>query len=299
MPQDTLLLVDGTGVAYRAFYAIRSLSTRSGRPTNAVFGFIKMLQQLGELWKPTHRAVVFDGGLPKERMEKLPTYKAQREPMPDALRGQFEAIEEYLRRSEVPSLRLEGEEADDVIATLAARAAERGMEVVVASSDKDLYQLVGERVAMVAPSKAGARMGPAEVAEKTGVPPERIVDWLALTGDSVDNIPGVPGVGAKTAAKLLSEFGSLDGLWARLGEVGSERIRQALEASRETVARNLELVRLRRDLPLGADWDAMRVRPPDAGRLLPFYEEMEFGSMARAMRDEAAQGPALDFGGAC
>ncbi len=297
MPHSSLLLVDGTGVAYRAFYAIRELSTADGRPTNAVFGFIKMIHQLGEVWKPTHWAVVFDGGLPRERMSRLPTYKAQRPPMPDDLRGQFEPIEDFLRRSEVPAIRLDGEEADDVMATLAARGRERGMEVVMASSDKDLYQLIGEGVTMVSPSKTGMRMGPAEVAEKTGVPPARVVDWLALTGDSVDNIPGVPGVGEKTAAKLLAQFGSLAELWEKLGEVNPPRIREALQAHREDVARNVELVRLRRDVPLDVDWDAMRVRPPDASRLVPFYRRMEFGSLARALEGEAAMGPLLDFGG--
>lgn len=297
MPTVRLLLVDGTGVAYRAYYAIASLSTRAGRPTNAVFGFIKMMQQLEQVWTPTHWAVVFDGGLPEERMARLPTYKAQRKPMPDPLREQFQPIEQYLERARVPSIRIDAQEADDVMASLADAARQRGSEVLMASSDKDLYQLVGERVGIVPPSKAGARIGPPEVVEKTGVPPEKIVEWLALAGDTVDNIPGVPGVGPKTAAKLLAEFGSLEGLWENLARVASAKLREALTAHRDDVARNVELVTLRRDIPVSADWDTMKVRPLEPARLVPFYDEMEFVSLARAMRQAEGDGPMLNFGG--
>ena len=296
MPTNRLLLVDGTGVAYRAYYAIASLSTRAGRPTNAVFGFIKMMQQLQQAWKPSHCAVVFDGGLPEERMAKLPTYKAQREPMPDPLRQQFQPIEDYLGKARVPSIRLDAQEADDVIATLAETARRGGAEVLLASSDKDLYQLVNEQVGMVPPSKVGTRIGPPEVFEKTGVWPASIVEWLALTGDTVDNIPGVPGVGPKTAAKLLGEFGGLQNLWQNLDKIGSARVREALAAHRQEVARNVELVTLRRDIPVSADWDAMKSRPAEPSRLVPFYEEMEFFSLARTLRETEADGPMLNFG---
>lgn len=295
MPDKTLLLVDGTGVAYRAFYAIAGLSTSGGRPTNAVFGFIKMLQQMQQAWKPTHWAVVFDGGLPEERMERLATYKAQRAPMPDALDEQFEPIEDYLARAGVCSLRVERQEADDVMASMAEWAKPASREVLIASSDKDLYQLVGERLGIVPPTKLGARMGPAEVLEKTGVPPERIVEWLALTGDSVDNIPGVPGVGPKTAAKLLSAFGSLKDLRDRLAEVGSAKLREAISAHWADVERNVQLVTLRRDLPLSLGWEDLRRREPRPEKLLPFYEEMEFRSLAQAAREEVSRGPTLAF----
>ena len=161
-------------------------------------------------------------GLPEERMIRLPTYKAQREPMPDPLRAQFADIERYLDLAGVCSIRMEGQEADDVIATLTA-AAPSG--VLIATSDKDLYQLIDDRVFMISPSKAGAKIGCEEVFEKTGVQPEKIVEWLALTGDTVDNIPGVPGIGPKTAAKLLAQFGSLENLWSKLDEVASQKLR--------------------------------------------------------------------------
>lgn len=293
MPDNTLLLVDGTGVAYRAYYAIAELSTRAGKPTNAVFGFIKMLQQLEQLWKPTHWAVVFDGGTPEERLSRLPTYKAQREPMPDPLRAQFVDIERYLELAGVRSIRMEGQEADDVIATLASAASS---DVLMATSDKDLYQLINDRVFMIAPSKAGSKMGSAEVFEKTGVRPEKIVEWLALTGDTVDNIPGVPGVGPKTAAKLLSQFGSLENLWSKLDEVASDKLRDALATHRVDVARNVDLVTLRRDLNVPVSTDSMGVRRIDPARMVPFYEQMEFGSLARSLREEMSNGPMLNFG---
>jgi DNA polymerase I len=293
MPQNTLLLVDGTAVAYRAYYAIAELSTRAGKPTNAVFGFIKMLQQLEQLWKPTHWAVVFDGGSPEERLSRLPTYKAQREPMPDSLRAQFADIERYLDLAGVQSVRMDRQEADDVIATLASAALS---DVLIATSDKDLYQLINDRVFMISPSKSGSKIGCAEVAEKTGVRPEKIVEWLALTGDTVDNIPGVPGVGPKTAAKLLAQFGSLEHLWSKLEEVSSQKLRDALAAHRADVARNVELVTLRRDLSVPVSIESMGVRRIEAARLVPFYEEMEFGSLAKPLREEISGGPMLNFG---
>jgi len=294
MPESILLLVDGTAVAYRAYYAIAELSTRAGKPTNAVFGFIKMLQQLEQLWKPTHWTVVFDGGTPEERLIRLPTYKAQREPMPDALRAQFGDIERYLDLAGVQSIRMDRQEADDVIATLASSASSC---VLIATSDKDLYQLINDRVFMISPSKAGSKMGCAEVVEKTGVRPEKIVEWLALTGDTVDNIPGVPGVGPKTAAKLLAQFGSLENLWSKLDEVASQKVREALVAHRADVARNVELVTLRRDLNVPVSMDSMGVRRIDPARMVPFYEEMEFGSLAKPLREELSSGPMLNFGG--
>ena len=296
MPSGTLLLVDGTGVAYRAFYAIADLATRDGRPTNAVFGFVKMLHQLRQDWKPTHWAVIFDGGTPEARLAALATYKAQRPPMPDPLRSQLGLINKFLELSRVPFLRMDGQEADDVLATLTIRGREAGMDVLIASSDKDLFQLVGEHVRIVPPSKSGDRMGPSEVREKTGVPPDRIAEWLALTGDAVDNVPGVPGVGAKTAAKLLGEFGSLAGIRENLARVSSPKLREALNAHWGDVLRNLEIVTLRTDMEVAVTADDLRVRSPDAGALIPFYEQLEFKALAEAMRKQHREGPMLDLG---
>jgi DNA polymerase-1 len=276
------VLLDGTGLLYRSFFAIAELSTRDGRPTNAVFGFIRALRQLQHTWRPTHWGVVLDGGMPQARVALLPEYKAQRPPMPEKLRAQFPPIREYLERAGIPCWRVEGEEADDVIASLTARAGE-AEETVIVSSDKDLLQLITDRVTMVSSGKLDTRTGPQDVVARTGVRPDQIVDWLALTGDDVDNIPGVPGVGPKTAAKLLQTFGSVEALWPRLEEVEPVRIREVLRAHRAEVGRNQALVALRRDVPCPLDWEQCAVRPEEASRLLPFFERMEFHSLARPL----------------
>lgn len=288
MSARTLLLLDGAALAYRAFYAIQNLSTQAGQPTNAVFGFIRMARQLAGRWHPTHWAVVFDAGLPAARMALLPTYKQQREKMPDPLRSQFPLIEEFLQRARIPALRVAGQEADDTMASLAAHAA--GAEALLATSDKDLFQIVSDRIAIVAPTAAGGRMGPAEVHAKMGVPPGRVVELLALTGDAVDNIPGVPGVGPKTAAKLLMEFGSLDGLWSHLDAVAGEKTRAALAAHRADVERNVQLIQLRTDLVERVDWETLRVQPPDVAALQNFFQTLELHSLAREL-DEAPPPP--------
>jgi DNA polymerase I len=282
-----LVLVDGTAVLYRAFFAIRSLSTASGKPTNAVFGFIRMLKQIQKAWMPTHWAVVFDGGLPAARVAILSEYKAQRPPMPDALRGQLPAAEEYLSLSGVAWARPEGQEADDVLASVALWAAPDSERVLVATSDKDLFQVVSERVGII-PVVAGKDriMGVEEVKEKTGVAPEQVVAWLALTGDTSDNIEGVPGVGTKTAARLLGQFGTIDGLFDRLSELPDERLRKSLAAHRDRVMRNRELVTLDRRLGCPFTWDQMQCRKPDPARLVPFLQSMEFHSMVREAQEQ-------------
>jgi len=289
MSQRRLLLVDGTAMAYRAFFAIANLSTKAGTPTNAIYGFIKMLRQLEQAWKPTHWCVVFDGGLPKERMEILGSYKEHREEMPGDLRSQLDPINEYLRTADIASVRLDGEEADDILATHAIRSRAEGAEVLIATGDKDLFQLVGDGISIVSLTKGGERMGPGEVAAKTGVLPDRIVEWLALVGDTADNIPGVPGVGPKTAAKLCAQFPTLDDMWTAIDKVESERIRGLLVANKDAVLRNLRLVKLRADMDLFPDWDGWAIREPDPVKLVPYLDRMEFHTMAREARDHASR----------
>lgn len=296
MSNPILLLVDGLAAAYRAFHAIPDLTARDGRPTNALFGFIRMHQQLEQRWRPTHALVVFDGGLPEERMARLPTYKAQRPPMPEPLHTQLAFIEEYLSVARRACLRVPGQEADDVIATVTELAGKRGMEVLIATGDKDMYQLVNDRVGMVALSKSEDRVAPAQVLEKTGVPPALVVDWLALTGDSVDNIPGLPGVGPKTASRWLLKYGSLEQLLERRSEIGNPRLQAALDAGLDTVRRNVELMRLRRDLPVEPDWDALAAKEAPPADLLSFFEKMELESLARPLRSPGVEQGLLDFG---
>ncbi len=290
MSQQRLILFDGTGVVYRAFYAIKDLSTSGGRPINAVLGFSRMFQSLLREWKPSHCAVIFDGGLPAERMKLLEEYKAQRPPMPDLLRVQLVMIEEYLDCANVPWVRVDVEEADDVLAVLVKRYQESVEELFIVTSDKDMYQLVNERVRILSPSKAGGVMGPEEVQKKTGVYPKHIVDWLALIGDSSDNIPGVPGVGPKTAAKLLNEFPSLDEIWKGLDGASSSKLRSLLEANRERVERNVEIVRLRSWLDCPFALDEMAVQEPDGEKMLAFLEDLELHSLVREFSNRLKTG---------
>lgn len=281
MTAQRLLLVDGTQLFYRSFFGIRGLSTAAGQPSNAVFGFVRGIHQLIEVWSPSHIAVAWDGGIPAARRALLPEYKAQRPPMPDLLRQQIEPVWEFLNLSGISLIRLDQEEADDVLASLARQAQPDAEDIMIVTSDKDLFQLVGGRTVMVAWGKDDRRVGREEVFEKTGVYPEQIVDWLALTGDAVDNIPGVEGMGPKTAAKLLGQFGALAAVWPRLDEIQSTRLREKLQASRERIERNLALVRLQDTIPCFPGWGALSVRPETPSVMRPFYRRMEFHSLLR------------------
>jgi len=278
----SLLLIDGHALAYRSFFGIRNLSTRDGRPTNALFGFIRAVEHLTETWRPTQFATVFDAGLPEERMRLLPEYKAQRARMPDELRQQLPLLHAYLDTAGLACLEEAGQEADDIIATLATTAAGDGARVLIVSSDKDLFQLVGPRIHMVSSGKGATLMGADEVRAKTGVAPDRICDWLALVGDTADNIPGLPGVGAKTAAKWLNEYGTLNGILERMEDVQPARLRERLKEYRDRLERNLELVRLRTDLHC-SPWDSLLYAPADQALLNRFYEQYELNSLIRLL----------------
>jgi DNA polymerase-1 len=283
---DRLLIIDGHAYAYRAFHAIRDLRSPAGRPTNAVFGFVKMLAKLRATVEPTHSIVVWDGGLSAERIARLPEYKAQRPGMPDDLKSQLDEIVHYLNAAGVASFCRAGVEADDYIACLARRAADAGMTVVIASSDKDFMQLVSARVGLLnSNDKSEMVWTDGQVRAKAGVGPSQIVDWLSLTGDTVDNIPGVPGVGPKTAAELLNQFGSVAALYGRLDEVKSERLRTALRGAADAVRRNRELVRLRDDLPCEFLPDALAGKPADADRLRGLYQRWGFKGMLAALEE--------------
>jgi DNA polymerase-1 len=241
-----LLIIDGHAYAYRAFHAIRELRSPSGQATNAVYGFVKMLEKMRSVVGAGHLIVVWDGGLSAERVAALPEYKAQRPEMPEDLRLQLDEIGKYLAAAGIAGYCQDGVEADDYIACLARQAAAGGWQVVIASADKDFMQLVSDRIGLLNPNdKTGKIWAEAEVSAKTGVLPGQVAEWLALMGDAVDNIPGVPGVGTKTAASLLQQFGSIKTLFERLAELKSDRLRQALQGAMALVRRNLELVQLR------------------------------------------------------
>jgi DNA polymerase I len=281
-----LLLVDGTAVAYRAYFAIPALSTAYGIPTNAVYGFIRMLEQLEKQWRPDGLLVTFDGGRPEARLAECPTYKAQRAAMPEALRGQFADMEEYLRLRGMPSIRMEKEEADDLLASLSHEALLGGTEeVLIATGDKDMFQLVSDRVCVVPVHKSSERIGAAQVKERTGVPPALIVEWLALTGDTVDNLPGVPGVGPKTAAKWMLQVGSIDALWEQLDQINPPRFREVLRLHRPVVERNLRLMRLRSDLPCPEGWPLLHRPGVDRAGLKAFYRRLELHSLLKDLSE--------------
>ena len=277
-----LLIVDGHAYAYRAFHAIRELRSPDGRPTNAIYGFVKMLEKMRLAVSPTHLIVVWDGGLSRERLVALPEYKAQRPEMPEDLRPQLAAIGDFLAAAGIASYCADGVEADDYIATLARRAGD-DWNVVIASSDKDFMQLVSARIGLLNPNdKTGAIWGREQVVAKTGVEPDQVADWLALMGDAVDNIPGVPGVGPKTAAELLKQFGTIENLLARLDEVKSERLRLAMRAAADAVVRNQKLVRLPA-VPCEFVPDKLKVQNENRAALRELFAVWGFKGMLEAL----------------
>jgi DNA polymerase I len=291
---DRLLIIDGHAYAYRAFHAIRDLRSPGGQPTNAIFGFVKMLAKMRQAIQPTHLIVVWDGGLSAERISLLPEYKAQRSPMPDGLRPQLDEITGYLSAAGVASYCGEGVEADDYIACLARRAADASMTVVIASSDKDFMQLVSPRIGLLNPNDKSETIWTHEqVRGKAGVEPSQVVDWLSLMGDSVDNIPGVPGVGPKTAADLLKRFGSVKDLLGRLDEVKSEKLRAALRDSAAAVLRNQKMVRLQDDLPCAFSPDELKSKTEDVARLRELYQRWGFNGMLAALPGSARESQAI------
>ena len=262
-----LLLVDGHYYLYRSFFAIRGLTNSRGEPTNAIYGFLKALRRMLVDVKPDYAAVVWDAGLPERRTQLQPQYKQHRDDMPEDLEAQQEPLRKIVPLLGVSSLFLENTEADDLIASYAVEAGRAGIECVIATNDKDILQLVREGVSIYSTAKADVGeakggfklLGVAEVREKWGVEPERIADILALTGDSADNIPGVPGVGAKTAAKWINQYGSLDRLLA--GEDLDPKVQEKLADSRELLRENRRMVALDLDLPLPLPVVGMTITP--------------------------------------
>ena len=282
---ERLLIIDGHSYAYRAFHAIRELRSPSGQPTNAIYGFIKMVAKLRTVITPTHWIVVWDGGLSAVRLAALPEYKAQRPEMPENMVPQLDEIGSYLDAARVASFCREGIEADDVIACLARRAEQLNWTTVIASADKDFMQLVTPRIGLLNPHDKTETVWTEErVIAKSGVGPLQIVDWLSLTGDSVDNISGVPGVGPKTAADLLRRFGSAEKIFENLSDVKSEKLRASLEKSREVVLRNRDLVRLH-DVECDFSPEELTVKLPDTARLLDLYARWGFKTLRAALEE--------------
>jgi DNA polymerase-1 len=272
--RKTLILIDGSSWLYRAFHALPPLTAPDGQPTGAVFGMGNMLRKLLREYAPEHIAVVFDPRGKTFRHERYPEYKANRPPVPEDLESQFPLIRELLEGLGLPVLQVDGVEADDVIGTLATQAALTGWNALVVTGDKDMAQLVDEKVQLLDTMK-DRTLGREAVIEKFGVPPERIVDYLALMGDSSDNIPGVPKVGPKTAAKWLQEYGTLDALVKKAGEV-SGKIGESLRASLGILPLSRELATIRCDIPLPVGPAELKPRAADAGKLRALYQRLGF-----------------------
>jgi DNA polymerase I len=286
-----LYLIDGYSNIFRAFYAIRGgLSTSKGESTNAVYGFVNMLRKLLREHQPELIGVALDVGGPTVRSERYEEYKANRTPMPEDLRPQIGRIRELLEAYRIPILETPEYEADDVLGTLACKAAEAGYEVVLVSADKDLMQLVGDRVSFLHTGREKL-YDAAGVEEDFGVPPEKVVDVLALMGDSIDNVPGVPGIGEKGAKALIREYGSLDELLARASEVSRKSYREGLERHADDARMSRELATIHCDLPIAFDPDDLRLDAPDTAALKRLFSELEFHSLVEEL---AAQGDASE-----
>src|SRR3989441_1143400 len=271
----SLWLVDGSHPIFRAYHALPHLSTRQGVPTNAVYGFTTMLLRAIREGNPTHLAVAFDEEAKAKRSEVYSGYKATRGAPPEDLTPQFPLVRRVLEALRVPAIGFPGYEADDVIATLARRARAQGWEVVIVSGDKDLMQLVVDGIRCY-DSMYEKWYGPAEVEEKWGVPPQQVADLLALTGDKIDNIPGVPGVGEKTAAGLLKEYGTLENVLANAGAVKKPKLRENLLASLDSVRRARQLISLYDDLPLPVQLEDLDRKAVDEPRARKLFTELEF-----------------------
>jgi DNA polymerase I len=281
-----LFLIDGYSNIFRAFYAIRNLSNSRGEPTNAVYGFVTMLRKLLREDKPDLLGVALDIGK-TFRSEKYEEYKANRTPMPEDLQSQMPWIRRVMEAYRIPILELKGYEADDVLGTLSCRAAEAGYDVVLVSADKDLMQLVEPRVSLFHTGRTKL-YGPKDVEEDFGVPPDKVADVLALMGDSIDNIPGVPGIGEKGAKSLIQEHGSLETLLERAADISRKAYREGLQQHREQALLSKELSTIHTNLEIEFDPKALRLEPPDPDALRQLFTELEFFSLVEELKSTAS-----------
>jgi DNA polymerase-1 len=278
MEEKRLFLVDGNSLLYRSYYAIRQLSTSQGFPTNAIFGFISALRKIIDQERPDYLGVVFDVKGPTIRHEAYKDYKAHRKPMPDDLAVQVPVVKEVLHALRIPTAEFEKYEADDVLATLARRAAKKKIRSVIVTTDKDLLQVVDRSTVVYNPAKE-TTLDEAGVRDFFGVGAGQVVDVLSLWGDPTDNVPGVPGVGEKTAKALIQEFGSLDNLLRNLDRVKNPRIREKINQNRDLLDLSRRLVTVVCDLDVGLDLDAYALQEPDEKEVLRLFQSLEFTTL--------------------
>jgi DNA polymerase-1 len=286
---ETLYLVDAHSLIFQVFHAIRGMTSPSGVPTNALFGFARDLLYLRSV-KPTYLVCAFDRAEPTFRSAIFPEYKAHRDEMPSDLQLQLPHIHRLLEAMNMPVISVVGFEADDVLATLATAGAQRGLEVYLCTSDKDCRQLIGEHVRLYNLRKR-QEFGREELLTDWGVTPEQVVDLQTLVGDSVDNVPGVPGIGLKTAAKLLQDFGTLESILTNIERIPGAKRQENLRNSGALIERTRRLVRLDVNVPIELDWDSWRLRDMDGPRLQKLCQEWGFNTLAHQFR-EASRAPA-------
>ncbi|MFZ0712481.1 MAG: 5'-3' exonuclease H3TH domain-containing protein [Terrimicrobiaceae bacterium] len=296
-----LLLVDGHYYLYRSFFAIRGLTNSRGEPTNAIYGFLKAVRKMLVDLKPDLGAVVWDHGLPDRRTDLQIAYKQNRPEMPPDMRSQEAWLQANVPLAGFASLSVPNTEADDLIASYARKAVEEGHRVVIATNDKDILQLTSEQIAIYSTAKADAGasgfalLGPKQVKEKWGVDPGQIAEILALTGDSSDNIPGVPGVGAKTAAQLIRTHQTVENLLEQLETVEPQKLRQKLESAKELIQINRRMVALDEDLPLPKPIRELTIAP-QYDPLIAALQACEFKSLLKEIEAEASRGKVVQQG---
>lgn len=290
MPASKLVLIDGNSILYRAFFALPPLSAQDGTPTNAVYGFTTMILRLLSDEKPTHLAVAFDKSKTTFRHADYAAYKGTRQETPDELVQQFPLARRTLEALAIPMIEVDQYEADDVIGTLARRAAEAGFDVRVVSGDKDLLQLVDDRIHVLLTRKGITEMEHFDVQAVArrypGLKPLQVIDLKGLMGDPSDNIPGVPGVGEKTALKLLSSFETVEGVYEHLDEVAGQKLREKLELHREDAFLSKRLATIACDVPIDVDLDALRYEGPDPARAIAWFRELDFRSLVDKISEE-------------
>lgn len=280
--KEKLFLIDGNSYCYRAFYAIKELRNSKGKPTNAVYGFVLMLKKLLEKEKPAYLAVAFDLKGPTFRHEQFEDYKAHRKPMPDDLVSQMGLIKEVVSAYNIPIFEKQGFEADDILATIAKRVSQQNIEVCIVTGDKDMLQVVDKNIKIYSTHKDNLVYDNEAVKERfSGLGPESITDFIALAGDTADNIPGVRGIGEKTAIELIKEFGSLDDIYKNIDKIKSEPRRKMLSEQENSARMSRELAEVDLNVPIEIDTVDMRVKNPDSEKLLSIFKELEFKNFAK------------------
>jgi len=283
--KETLYIIDGNSYIYRAYYAVRGLTNSSGLPTNAIFGFANMLLKVIKEKSPDLLALVFDPKGPTRRHLEFKEYKAHRPPMPKDLVPQIPYIHRFVDAFRIPVFIQEGQEADDVIATLAHKAVKEGMDITIVTGDKDILQLVGPHIRVYDTLKDKI-YEQSDVEERFGVPPDRIVEIMGLMGDAADNIPGVPGIGEKTAQSLIKQYGTIENVLAHALEITKPKLRQSLLGFSHLARLSRELALLHKDVPIDISYDDLKLKPPDNTALLRMLKELEFTTLLRYVTQE-------------